>query len=262
VPSQTADNPAIEWEATRVRGQDPLAERVSKKLIGNETLFTRYGPTRLQMILDEYLWADSNHIGTRQLWNYLTQYLYLPRMKNQEVLRHTIEAGVDQLVANHFAYAGRYNEDTARYEGLILSGGGQVVIDNYSVLVKPVVAQTQVDQDRPDPVETSDDSAGPPPPNSSDSASSTTDETPGPSVPALPRRFYATAEVDPDRAPRDMGKIAEEVLQHLTTVPGAKVSVSVEIAAEIPEGVNEDTQRIVTENCQTLKFSSHGFEDR
>jgi len=261
VPSQAADNPSIDWDATRLQGQDPLAERVSKKLIGNEALFTRYGPTRLQMILDEYLWADSDHIGTRQLLNYLTQYLYLPRMKNQEVLRQTIEAGVDQLVANHFAYAGRYNEETGRYEGLILGGGGQVVIDNYSVLVKPEVAQQQADKDRPEPSAPGSDPAAPTGPDSPQSpapggAAVTTEQEPG-----LPRRFYATADINPDRAPRDMGKIAEEVLQHLTTVPGARVSVSVEISAEVPEGVSEDTQRIVTENCQTLKFTSHGFED-
>ena len=76
----------------------------------------------------------------------------------------------------------------------------------------------------------------------------------------MPKRFFGTVEVDPDRVARDMGKIAEEVLQHLTVLPKAKMRVTVEIDAEVPEGVSEDTQRVVTENCQTLKFKSHGFE--
>ena len=49
-----------------------------------------------------------------------------------------------------------------------------------------------------------------------------------------------------------MGKIAEEVLQHLTVLPKSKMRVTIEIDAEVPEGVAEDTQRVLTENCQTL----------
>lgn len=77
---------------------------------------------------------------------------------------------------------------------------------------------------------------------------------------ALPRRFYAMVDIDPDRAGRDVGRIAEEVLQHLTTLPNANVKVTVEIESEVPEGVADDVQRVVNENCQTLKFKQHGFE--
>lgn len=78
--------------------------------------------------------------------------------------------------------------------------------------------------------------------------------------PTLPTRFFATADVDPDRLGRDAGKIAEEVLQHLTTLPDSKVRVTVEVEALLPKGVAEDIQRVVEENCQTLRFRSHGFE--
>jgi hypothetical protein len=59
--------------------------------------------------------------------------------------------------------------------------------------------------------------------------------------------------LDPDRASRDMGKIAEEVLQHLTTLRGSKVTLTLEIAADLPEGIPDDTQRIVRENGTALK---------
>jgi hypothetical protein len=36
--------------------------------------------------------------------------------------------------------------------------------------------------------------------------------------------------------------------------------VTVEIEAEAPGGVSEQVQRVVAENCRTLKFKSHGFE--
>ena len=42
---------------------------------------------------------------------------------------------------------------------------------------------------------------------------------------------------------------------------GAKVSVRLEIEAEIPDGAPEHVVRIVTENSLALKFDSHGFEE-
>ncbi len=53
----------------------------------------------------------------------------------------------------------------------------------------------------------------------------------------------------------------ERQLQHLTVLPKARMRVTVEIEAEVPDGVSEDTQRVITENCQTLKFKDHGFEE-
>ena len=65
---------------------------------------------------------------------------------------------------------------------------------------------------------------------------------------------------EPDRAGRDVGRIAEEVLQHLTTLPRADMKLTLEIEAHAPDGIPDDVQRIVTENCQTLRFAKQGFE--
>ena len=53
----------------------------------------------------------------------------------------------------------------------------------------------------------------------------------------------------------------EEVAKHLTGLCGAKVNVTLEIEATIPEGVPESTVRTVSENCNALKFKSFGFEE-
>ena len=58
-----------------------------------------------------------------------------------------------------------------------------------------------------------------------------------------------------------MGQIAEEVVSHLTGLVGAKVEVTLEIEAEIPDGAPEHVVRTVTENARTLRFRSHGFEE-
>jgi hypothetical protein len=152
-------------------------------------------------------------------------------------------------VCDHFAYADGFED--ARYVGLVAAGGGATMIDPAGLIVKPEVAHEQLKTGRGGP--TSEPPSGewplaPPP-------------APEPPVtPTLPRRFFGTVDINPDRAVRDMGQVAEEVLQHLTSFRGSKVRVTVEIEADVPEGVGEDVQRVINENCQTLRFKSHGFE--
>jgi hypothetical protein len=60
---------------------------------------------------------------------------------------------------------------------------------------------------------------------------------------------------------REAGQIAEAILQHLAGLPGAKVTVTLEIQAELPDGAPDHVVRTVTENSRTLKFESFGFEE-
>jgi hypothetical protein len=46
----------------------------------------------------------------------------------------------------------------------------------------------------------------------------------------------------------------------LDDLSAAKVKVTVETGAKIPNGVADDLQRVINENCQTLRFRSDGFE--
>src|SRR5262249_3582601 len=86
--------------------------------------------------------------------------------------------------------------------------------------------------------------------------------TGGPDTPAsqLPERFHGSVKLDPTRVGRDAGRIADEVISHLTALVGSEVKVALEIEAEVPNGVPEKTVRIVTENSRTLKFDTQGFE--
>ena len=66
--------------------------------------------------------------------------------------------------------------------------------------------------------------------------------------------------LDATRVGRDAGRVAEEVIAHLTGLVGAKVTVTLEVEAYIPSGASDHVVRTVTENSRTLKFTSHGFE--
>ena len=58
----------------------------------------------------------------------------------------------------------------------------------------------------------------------------------------------------------DASRIADEVISHLSGLIGAKVMVTLEIAAEVPSGAPDHVVRTVTENSRTLKFTNQGFE--
>ena len=147
----------------------------------------------------------------------------------------------------------------SRYEGLKFGArAAAVYVDAASVLVKPDVARAQIESERPAPSPSEPEpSTAPgehPGPGDSDPG-----DNPYP-PPRLPRRFLGSVDIDPDRAGRDMGQVAEEILQHLTTLTGSKVKVTVEIEAHITGGVSDDVRRVIEEICRTLRFTEHGLE--
>ena len=89
-----------------------------------------------------------------------------------------------------------------------------------------------------------------------------TTHPPGPAQPPKPKRYHGTVVLDPARVGRDAGRIADEVVTHLVGLVGSTVRVTLEIDAEIPEGTPDNVVRTVTENSRTLKFKTHGFEEK
>ncbi len=86
--------------------------------------------------------------------------------------------------------------------------------------------------------------------------------TSAPAAPTQPQRFFGSVTLDTTRAVRDATAVIEEVTQHLSGLLGTRVEITMEIHADLPEGVPEHIMRTVTENCRTLKFTNYGFEER
>jgi hypothetical protein len=255
VPEQTNPQAAVEYKALKLSGQDALAVRASKKLRSDELMVVALGGTRLRMELDRVPLWRGDHVPIKQLADDFARYLYLPRLRDSTVLAGAIHDGCALLTweRDTFAYAESYDESAKRYRGL--RGGQNVLVaaGDAGLLVKPEIARGQIDAETvptpgpmPGPGPSPDPGPAPVPP--------------GPKPHPLPTRFFATVDVDSDRPSRDVGKIADEVIVHLSTLPRASVRVTVEIEANAPGGVSEQVQRVVTENCRTLKFKSHGFE--
>ena len=262
VPVQSTPQAAVEWQALRLTGQDPLAVRASKKLRSEELLVPALAGTRLRMELDRVPLWGGNHVEIRQLADHFARYLYLPRLAGPEVLIAAIQDGLGLLLwtDESFAYADAFDEATSRYRGL-RCGREVPLLDPASdgLLVKPEVAIAQ--QNAEPAAAATGAGVGVAEPSASASAGTGTSLGPTPTPPEQKaRRFHGAVPLDSTRVGRDASQIADEVIAHLAGLVGAKVTVTLEIEAEIPSGAPDHVVRTVTENSRTLKFSSQGFE--
>jgi len=257
VPVQDKPQSSVEWQAFRLTGSDSLAARASKKLRNDELLLTGFAPSRLRMELDGVpLWRGDS-VAVKQIVEDFARYLYLPRLKDSSVLLGAVREGLGLLTweKDSFAYADSYDEGAGRYRGL---RGGQHVFsvgaDSPGLLVKSEIARKQLDAET---------KAEPPPSvGGGEAVPPGIDPEPTPISPdaTKPKRFHGSVELDPTRVGRDAGRIADEVISHISGLVGANVKVTLEIEAEIPNGAPDNVVRTVTENARTLKFKNQGFE--
>jgi hypothetical protein len=76
----------------------------------------------------------------------------------------------------------------------------------------------------------------------------------------LPNAFDGSVKLDATRAVQDVGRVVQEVLEHLSTLPDSEVEVSLEMRVRVPDGVKDDVVRTVSENAKTLNFQVASFQ--
>jgi len=189
------------------------------------------------------------------LWEFHNRYVYLPRLKDKQVLMKSVSGAISQAISGPFAYAERFDDKNDKYEGLVIEQGGNtpVVIDSDSVIVRPKIAE----KNRPEPVGTGKDDDGD---TSTTEGQSQPDngEPPksgdGSAGERLPTRFQGTVIISSERPARDMHQVVEAVIEQLTTIPGATVELKLEIDADVPSGIDKGKSRTLMENASTLGF--------
>lgn len=257
-PAQESAVADVEWVAAKVATQDGLLSRASKKLVAEQAIWPELGPDNLNRQLEKYIWRDLPHLSLKDLWEYLNRYIYLPRIAKREVLIRSVQAAVGGMLPGPFAYAERFDEVTGGYAGLAISGvhNAPVAIDGSSVILRPIVAE----EHRPKPEIPADTPQAPP--GVADGGPShfppATDATVSPAPPASeetkPTRFQGVVNISPDRPAKDIHNVVEAIIQQLTTLPGADVTIRLEIDAEVPGGLDRAKVRTLLENANTLGF--------
>ncbi len=269
----------IAWDDITVQGSDGLAARTSVKLKNDGLLNTVLGGQNLRQALDSWLWKDKEHVQVGQLAEWFARYLYLPRIVNRSVLYDSINNGLNQFLPGDdpFAYASGFDEASGRYVGLHMHG--PLAVENSGLVVKREAAKRQQEADAAAAASVaaasgaiggasvgvdsgSMDGAG-----GFGGAYSGGGTRPEPvSVPTTPEArqqpnlFVGSVRLDETRVAFHAGKINEEVLQHLSTLPGAEMEVRLEVQIRVPRGTPDDVVRTVSENAKTMKFTTAVFE--
>lgn len=234
-------------------------ERVSTE---NELIITTWSPVHLRNKLRALYWKpEKSAVGAMLFWEDTQRYLYLPRLKNREVLAQAIVKGA----ASKDFFATAYGQTAEGFEGFKF-GDANVQLDDTLLLIEPEVAKsyevalaanaaaiatatptsTVMTPGMPSPLATSVTTP----------AVSDTSATPQPK----PKAFYGSAPVNASTAKMRMVQIAEEIIAVLASDPHATVKASVEISAEYPHGASDQIKRAVSENAGSLNFKTKTWE--
>ena len=193
---------------TNVSDQGEIVNAAFRRFIEEEALVEKISPVALARVLQERVWGNpayGDHIDVNDLWEMLTSYIYLPRLRNRAVLQSCIEEGV---IAGTFGYARDYNPDTGEYRGLRYEGPlhdpalGMVINENSGgLLVAPGRAADEILRELERQKETPTDEDNPPTPGPYDvgpvnGGGNGGDDLPPPGPgPKLPRRVRASKTV-------------------------------------------------------------------
>jgi predicted AAA+ superfamily ATPase len=269
-------NKGPSWDEFRLTGgESRLADRVSKKCKDEEALYVEIGASRIRRNLDNFLWSNRDSVSVQELVDWCRKYLYLPRLSSDDVIFNGLTNAQASLQGESTFYlAEGFDEATGRFIGLKPQGQLQSAATMRMLIVKNEVAEAQIEADR-------QKVAPPPPPGLGDAprrdtgqsnaagaggsnASSSEGTSKGgtgvnPPVdppPAQRSTFTGSLKLDPVRAGLQMGQFLEEVMSHLQALPGAEVNLSVEVHVKAPNGIDDQTARIVLENAAALKLDN------
>lgn len=250
----------IFWEKTKIPGgNEAIVRKAARALTQSEALITKWAPALLRMQLDQLLWKDSNEINIKKLWEQLCTYCYLPRLSDYSVFEAAILAGLNSK--EYFALAAGIGND--RYIDLKFDQPiHEIDRSAYLVRVDAAIKQISSEQQSPQtPLESEVDTPTAQADNATQTMVNGIPNVNAPSQPKAPTSFFLSAGLDNTRINRDVQRLVEEVISHLSVSEGCEVEISLEVSAKTQAGFSVPTVRTVLENCRTLKVKDFGFGD-
>ena len=257
----------LEWEHFALNASAPdLMPEITQVLKENEIVITGWAPTHLATMLTTWFWKDDVHeVSALDVWHKTCQYLYLPRLLDDQVFHQTVTAGTGSQDFFGFAYA----KEDGTYKGFSFGAASSPVLDGSLLLIEPATALAYAESLRV--VEPPDVPGGTPPGGPPEPGGPTSPGGGEQGEPPLPgegaaartgkRRFYGSISLNPLLAKKQFADIVDEVIQLFTIKPDVEVTISVDIHADSQADFDEGLQRAVRENCQVLKFKSTEFEE-
>ena len=257
---------------TNVSDHGEIVNAAFNRFIEDEALVEKIAPAHLTRMLQERVWgtpAYGDHVDVNALWEMLTSYIYLPRLRNRSVLQLCIEEGV---VAGAFGYARDYNPETGEYRGLRYEGPlhdpalGMVINENSGgLLVAPGRAAEEKRREQERQTETPTEEDNPPMPGPYDvgpvnggGKGGDDPPPPGPGM-KLPRRVRASKTARGDLSLDDFSNLRNDIIRVLRD-GGGEVTVTITIEASKGDGFDESFIRPVRDNSGQLGLDFDSFD--
>ncbi|RKU06880.1 hypothetical protein C6503_25315 [Candidatus Poribacteria bacterium] len=232
-----------------------IMKRLRDKFIEDDAIVTKIAPEILAGKLQQYVWSSDtyqDHIDIDRLWELMAQNVYLPRLRDQNVLATCIKDGVE---AGIFGYARAYQDgdyNNFRFEEQI--GGLRIDKGTPAVLITPELAKLlkeerdkqQKPPDTPEPApekQTGDDPTGvvvePP-------------QAKGPTHVVVTKALQLELPFG-----NEIDMIQDEIARTLQA-DGGNVKIEITVTANKSDGFSENTTRAVKQNSKHLnaKFKS------
>src|SRR5262249_34647411 len=169
-----------------------------------------------------------NHVGIKQPAEDFARYVYLPRLADPAVLISAIRDGLSLLTweQDSFAYGDDFDENAGRYRGLRHAQLASLSTDAPTgLLVRASIGQQQRESKTKPPTGATKDTRRTDGPEADTESSKHRHEA----LKHGPKRFHGSVTLDPTRVGRDAGRVADEVVSHLTGLMDTTVKIILEI---------------------------------
>ena len=235
----------IEWTAIKLNVSDgELIDALDKRLKTFESVLWELSADSLERELDKHLFNQAPHVTLNRLSEYFGQYIYAPRLYDRKVLLDAVRSGVRDGV---FGLAERFEEQSGEYIDLEI--GHEVTLRSLDqLLVRRDEAEAQLRAENPIDDETTVE------PEIEEILIE--DETVEPD----PTRFSVTFDVGIERAPRDVERCMEEIVEILMSLDRAEVDLKLVIESRVPGGIPEPEREALAQNCKQLKAKNIRFD--
>ncbi len=246
-PTVIADDmKAIEWrEATLDCSQRSLTEAISDRLSRHDAVIKNWDPSALDDELRTHLFkGEKSWVTLKRLWEYMTQYIYAPRLYDQKVLRDSVKVGVRD---GFFGLADDVDEATGEFIGLRMNE--PIEIESLDqLIVRREGVEAQLKKSEPIIEEIAESTIEEP--------IIVEDETEEPP----PTKFRAEFELKLDRPSRGIDRIAAEIADILMSLERSEIKMRLVIESHVPDGIPEPERVALADNAQQLKAAAVRFE--
>ena len=236
-------------------GAKPIPQAVWESAGSDGIVLETLGPGNLAKELEPLWPQDRQHVALDEVRDWFASYVYMPRLRDDATLSGAFERLFADLAAP-YAYATGFNEETGLYEGV--GSSAQLIGDLASGLL---VRRDAIKPVEPEPAAGGDTGGAPTGAEPPGQSGVETGQAP-PKRP--PKRFFASIDIDPDRAGLEVAHIMDGLLVELTRTGGSSLRLILELEGTATEqGYPEDVVDTIKANARDLKLKdeSFGFEE-